>query len=490
MSLKSVCAFLVLVCLHSCISVSKQEVESSTQETPAFTHALARAASSSTFTAGDWPSENWWEIFNDPQLAVYIKTALQDSPTLQQADAKVDVAKQYAKQKRSTLFPEIDFNSYSNWQHLSRNGFFRAFAPTIPGNVDDTWFTLNLTYDLDIFGRNRLRYYSALSLYHAQAAERADVRLSLSAAVSKSYFELQADLERRALLKKTAQRRRSLLNLHEARKAHGLDTEIELLQADQNLLEIEKTLSINQESIELDDHLLRVLMGHSPDSANILDVLHIPFDGKIALPSDLSVNLLSRRPDLMARIWQVESAAKEVGAARADFYPDINLTALLGFESVFFHRLFNWPSSRAGSLNPAITLPIFTGDRLQSNLRGKWAEFHQATSAYHDTLLTAAREVVDQLTTLQRLDDQLRIQQLTVDNLRSQSDLSFLRYVEGVAAYLEALEREELLYNVELELVDLKLMQREAFVNLIKGLGGGYHSTPPLTPAKREASDG
>lgn len=482
-------ALLALLVLHSCVSVSKKEVESSLQETPAFTNSVARATESSRFTMGDWPSENWWEMFNDPLLSVYIITSLGGNPTLQQADAKVEMAKEYANQQRAALLPNINFGTGNLLTHLSKTGFFRNYASTVPGTVDDTWATLSLSYDLDIFGKNRLRYRSALSLFQAQQAENADARLSISAAVAKGYFELQADIERNVLLKKTAQRRRSLLSLHEMRKVYGLDTQIDLLKAEQDLLEIEKTISMNEQSIELDDHLVRVLMGQTPDSAQRLEVLNIPFDDRIAIPADLSLNLLSRRPDLMAQIWQVESAASAIGAARADFYPDINLFSLAGYESVHIGKLFSW-ANRTAAFIPALSLPIFTGGRLQANLREKWAEFHQATAAYHNTLLNAAKEVVDQLTTLLRLEDQLNIQKLTVDNLRGHTDLSFQRYTEGISPYMEALETEELLFNVELQLVDLKLMQREALVNLIKGLGGGYQVTSPLTPAKRDAPDG
>ncbi len=486
---KRISALLVLIALHSCMSVPKKDIESSLQETPTLSNSLARASESPLFTPGDWPSEEWWEMFNDPQLAAYIRAALGGSPTLQQADAKVIMAREYAKQQRASILPNLNLDAGNLLTHLSKTGFFRAYAPPIPGTVDDTWVVLNLSYDLDFFGKNRFRYKAALNLLQAQQAESADVRLTLGAAVAKGYFELQADIERNSLLKKTAQRRRSLLHLHELRRAYGLDTQIDLLEADQDLLEIEKAISINEQSIELSDHVVRVLMGHTPDSANILEVLHIPFEEKVSLPSDLSLNLLSRRPDLMASIWQVESVANEIGAARADFYPDLNLFALAGFESVHIGKLFSW-SNRAAGLIPALSLPIYTGGRLQANLREKWAEFHQATASYHSTLLNAAKEVVDQLTILLKLEDQLRIQQLTVENLRSHTELSLLRYAEGVSPYLEALETEEKLFDVEIQLIDLKLMQREALVNLIKGLGGGYNTTSPLTPSKGGETNG
>ncbi|MBI2742867.1 MAG: efflux transporter outer membrane subunit [Chlamydiales bacterium] len=482
-------ALLAPLIFQGCITVPKQEVENNLQAPVVFSDSVQKALSSTVFVEGEWPSEKWWEIFQDPQLSRYIEMALEDSPTMQHAQAKVETALEFAKLKRSSLLPNLSFNTNSNWQYLSKNGFFRSFAPQIPATVDDIWFTFNLFYDLDLFGSTRERFRAALGEYHASEAERAGVQLFLSAAVAKAYFELQANIERRTLLSKTANRRKALLLLHADRKKYGLDTQIDLLEAEKELLEIEKLLSKTQENIELNEHMMKVLMGHSPDGGVALQVLHIPFEDPIALPSDLSLNLLSRRPDLMAQIWRVEAAAHEIGAAKADFYPNINLMAFAGFESLHFNQLLSW-SSRAGSANPAISLPLFTGGQLKANLKSKWAEFHQQTAAYHEILLTAAQEVVDQLTILLKLNDQLRIQNLTVENLLSHTNLSRARYLGAVSPYMEALQTEERLFDVELELVDLKLIRRQACVNLIKGLGGGYHQTAPLTPSKKEGASG
>lgn len=481
---------LIPLLFQGCISVPKQEVESNLQAPLVLSDSMQKALSSAVFTEGEWPSEKWWEIFNDSQLSRFIETALADSPTMQLAQAKVDAALQLAKQKRAPLLPNLSFNANSNWQHLSKNGFFRSFAPEIPANVDDIWFTFNLFYDLDLFGSQKERYRAALGELHAQEAERAGVRLFLSAAVAKAYFELQANKLRLTILKKTETRRKSLLYLHTERKAKGLDNQIDLLEAQKELLDIAKMLSKTQENIELNEHMLKVLMGHNPDtvSSESLEILNIPFDDAIALPKDLSIELISRRPDLMAEIWRVESAAHEIGAARADFYPNINLMALAGFESLHFNNLLSW-SSRAGTVNPAISLPIFTGGLLQSNVKSRWAEFHERAASYHELLLTAAREVVDGLTTLLKLNDQLHIQELTAYNLRDHTDLNLLRYREGLSPYMEALQTEVRLFNVELELVDLRLIRREACVNLVKALGGGYHVESPLNPSKNQAQN-
>jgi NodT family efflux transporter outer membrane factor (OMF) lipoprotein len=472
---------LLFLFFQGCVSVPKDEIEQALPAPVSFSHALQEALKTPVFQEGDWPKENWWEIFNDPVLSGYISRALVNSPTMKQAEAQVEIAKQIAQEKRGILFPDLSFNPQTQWQHLSKNGLFRSLSPAVPPVINDMYVTFDSQWDLDLFGRNKELYYAALDRYRAEEAEKADVRLFLSAAVAKTYFELQANLERLSLLKKTQSKRRMLVDLSTARRKNSLNNEIHLLEPQANLLQLERDLFTVQTEIFLNEHLLRVLMGEGPDSPSPLEVHDFPWKEPIPLPSDLSADLLARRPDLMAQIWRVEAAAKEIGAAKASFYPNINLLAFAGFESLHFHNLFSW-SSKTISLSPAIHLPIFTGGRLKAKLREKRAEFQSAVAAYHEQLLSAAKEVVDQLTMLNFLDKQQQIQELTVDNLAQHSELTYQRYRKGISAYMNALEVEERFIFEEMQLIDIELSQRQACVNLVKALGGGYHLTPPLSP--------
>lgn len=478
---------LLLLTLYGCVSVPQKEVEEKLAAPLSLSHAEKLAHESGAFQAGDWPNENWWEVFSDPQLNRYIEVAFAKSPTLERADARVEVAKQLMKERRSLFFPRIDLDFDDNWQYLSKNGFFRSFAPVVPGNVNDIFATLDLAYDFDLFGRNRHLFYAALDFYRAQRAENAETRLFLSAAVAKTYFEIQADEERLQLTKKWEGRRRSLAHLHAMRERAGLDNEIILLDADKNLLTLEKLVVSVQEAMTLNVHLLRTLMGENPDQEEKPTILHFPFTEAIALPENLGADLLARRPDLMAQIWRVEAKAAEIGAARASFFPNINLLAFAGFEALHFNQLFSW-ASRTGSLNPALHLPIFTGGKLQANLRKQKAEFEEAVAHYHELLLRASREVVDQLALLRFLEEQLEIQRLTVENVKNHAELTFSRYSYGIANYMDALRIEEKLFEAEIDEVDLRLKKKQAWVNLVRALGGGYHQTPPLTPKKGAAN--
>ncbi len=470
----------VFLFFQACVSVPKRDVEKALPPPVSLVHSIEGALKNPAFQEGAWPEENWWEIFQDPLLSSYITTALADSPRMQQAEAKVEVAKQIAKEKRAILFPDLSFNPQTNWQHWSKNGIFRSFAPTFPGTFNDINVTFNSFWDLDLFGKNKQLYYAALGRFHAEEAEKASVRLFLSALVAKTYFELQAHHERYTLLKKTKEKRQTLLGLREARRKE-IDNEIRLLVSQENFLKIDQDLLKVQTAMALSEHLLRILMGKSPDGVESLEVSSLPARDVILLPQDLSLDLLARRPDLMAGIWKVEAAAKEIGAAKADFYPNVNLMAFAGFESLHFHNLFSW-ASRSASLNPAIHLPIFTAGRLRAHLRAKRAEFDGAVADYHEQLLRASKEVLDQISILNFLEEELRIQELTIDNLSQHTELSLQRYEKGIMARMDSLHVEENLLAEELELVNFELEWRQARVNLIKALGGGYHALPPLQP--------
>jgi outer membrane protein TolC len=196
------------------------------------------------------------------------------------------------------------------------------------------------------------------------------------------------------------------------------------------------------------------------------------------LPDNISSDLLARRPDLMAQICRVEAAAKEIGAAKADFYPNVNLSAFAGLESLAFSNLFR--DSKTGSLMPAIHLPIFTGGRLRANLRSKVAAFNQAVYAYNDLVLTAAKEVADQIVTVGAIIDGLSQQVDAYEDTAAQYDLLFLRYDKGIDNYLTVLDGENDVLQQRFLLVGQYMDHLSSILNLIKRLGGGYISGPVM----------
>ncbi len=443
------------------------------------------------FVEGDWPTEEWWEMFEDAQLTALMEMALESNPTLQQAIAKVDEFRQEAKAARSALFPELDANYEENWAYFSKNGFVRSFYPTMPGVIvpattNQLDLTLNFQYEIDFWGKNRNLYRAALGLAKAQIAEAYQARLIVTTLIAQTYFDLQANLLERQVLEDRLDQRGALFQLNAWRYSAGVDNGLPVLSAERDVISVDEALIFIDRAIALDEHLLKVLVGIGPDEPLLNEPLQAAFDRPFSLPTELSIDLLARRPDLIAQIWQVESAAKMIRVAQADFYPSVNLMALAGLQSLSFSKLLRM-GSKQGALQPAIHLPIFTGGRLRANLGAKVAQFNEAVYGYNNTLLQAAKDVADQIVTLQAAFDAFVKQETSMEVTEKRYALTWTRFKLGLDDFTTLLNYEAELLTERSLLVFLQRDQRLAVVQLIKALGGGFTAKPPEAYSK-EAS--
>lgn len=473
--------FITLLLLNSCAKVSQDEMATLMPQIDL--EPIAHGATAhSFFEEGGWPTEEWWEMFSDPQLNQIVQRALENSPTLQKAFAKVDEVEQEAKKERSHLFPKLGLNYDENWDYFSKNGFIRSFFPTAPGfpippTVNAIDLSLNFSYEFDFFGKNRKQFQSALGSARAERAEAQMAKLVLTTHVVQTYIELQMKIAQVQLIKQRLEKRRALYTLATLRSEKGLDPQIPVLEREQSIYQIEQSLIKMEKEVILDRHMLNLLAGCGPGERLISEEMTALFSTPFPLPTELSTNLLARRPDLTAQIWRVEAAAKAIGAAKADFYPRVNLLAFAGFEGLAFNQLFQF-SSKQGGLEPALYLPIFTGGKLTATLKGKVAAFNEATHRYNELLLHAAKEVADGIATLQASHEITQTQSKSVDSAASQLALQNSRYKNAVNNFIAVIEKEERLLQERYLLVGFERDYLLSTVKLIKALGGGY--TAPL----------
>ncbi|MFI4888596.1 MAG: TolC family protein, partial [Burkholderiales bacterium] len=200
----------------------------------------------------------------------------------------------------------------------------------------------------------------------------------------------------------------------------------------------------------------------------------------MALPSTVPAELLGRRPDVIALRWRIEAARKDVASAKAAFYPNVNLLAFVGLQSLGAGNLLTAASRMIGA-GPAVTLPIFDAGRLRANLAGKDADQDIAVEQYNQTLADAMRDVVDQLASFRSIREQRTQQQLALATARQAYDLALLRYREGLGNYLQVLSAEQPLLEQQRLDADLHARELDVSIGLIRALGGGYQPTP--TPA-------
>ncbi len=445
------------------------------------------------FEMGQWPSDNWWEVFADPQLNSLIELALTDSPTLKKAQAKVELAQQLAKKQRASLLPKLDLDYEEQWQYFSKNGFVRSFYPTVPGiavpaSANQIDLTLNFSYEFDFWGKNRKRFQAALGEVRTMAAEKAQSELILTTYLAQTYFELQSHLAELAILEDLLDQRTNLYELSASRFEWGIYSDLPVLDMEKQVYLVEQLLVTMQRQVLFDQHLIKMLTGQGPNAPDLELPLSASFNQPFPLPDYLSADLLARRPDLQAQIWRVESAAKEIGVAKAEFYPNVNLMAFAGLESLAFKDFFKW-SSHMGGLEPALHLPIFTGGKLRANLRSKVASFNEAVYAYNDLLLQAAKEVADNLVLLETKNSELDLQATTLEVVSDSYGLSQLRFENGVSNYLSVLEIQTEVLKERQSLVNQQRDYLLAVLQLIKAFGGGYE-TPKFAPVqKREVVD-
>jgi len=479
--IKSVCFFILLL-FAGCTRISDKDL-AARLETPSLILTEKEALHRAYFQTGEWPDEDWWKLFEDAQLNKLIERAIAFNFTLKEARAHVEYSYQLAKSVRSKLLPDLSANYMEQWQYLSKYGFDRDFFPVpppanknmIPHTLNLIDLTLNFSYEFDFWGKNRSLFRAALGAARAAVAEERQAQLITTLTVAKTYFAWQAKCAQRDILLEKRQERKDLFHLTDRRAIVGVDNDIPVYGSKKGIYQIQKLIVFLEEGIELDKHMLKYLVGAGPDENVVESAPQARFNRPFALPDNISSDLLARRPDLMAQLWRVEAAAQEIGAAKADFYPNVSLGAFGGLESLSFGNLFR--DSKTGGLTPAIHLPIYTGGRLEAQLRSKVAGFNEAVSAYNDLVLSAAKEVADQIVSVTAVLDGYAEQEGVFNDTANQYDLLFARYETGIDDYLSVLRMQDDVLQQRFLLVGLYHDHLQALLKLIQSLGGGYHAT-------------
>lgn len=464
----------VAIAISGCVShsgIHGRERETGAQEL-AFDQT---APDDGVFVAGDWPRADWWSTFGDPKLDALVSQALGGNPTLRAAEARVRAARSLSQAARSALFPSVDLDASGGRQRLSENDI--TYGPFAGSTVNQGRVALDFSYEFDFWGRQRDTLAAALGEARAAEADSAAARLVLASAVAQTYFQLQTDIAIADVAKQTLTQREGLRDLNLQRASRGLETTIPARQSDQQVASSRVDVSAADAAVQLDRHQLAALVGLGPDAGLDVQPTLRAYESAVALPTDLPANLLARRPDVAAQRFRAEAAAARIGAAKADFYPNVNLAAFVGVEALTLHSLHLFDGgSRTAGLSPAINLPLFEAGRLQANLQGRYDEYDVAISQYNQTLIDALRQVADQIVRLravrQQLTDQADARNAAADAYR----LTLDRYRAGLTNYLDVLVSEERLLAERQKQVQLQGKSLTVAVEMMRALGGGYRT--------------
>jgi NodT family efflux transporter outer membrane factor (OMF) lipoprotein len=441
-------------------------------------------ASTRSFESGRaaWPEGRWWTRYNDSQLAALIETGLEHSPSVAEAAARIRQAEGVAIQTGAPLYPQIEANgTVQKVKQSYNNGIPSDFVPR--GFQETGRATLDLNWQLDFWGRNRSALAAALSEAEAARLDARQAEITLSTAIARAYadlVQLHAGLD---AAENALQVRRQTARLFGERLENGLENAGSFAQQSAAEASAEADIEALQESIGLARNRLAALTGTGPDMALGIARPGRKFFRTQGLPANIPAELIGRRPDVLAARYRVTAAAKRVRVAQTAFYPNINLAAYIGRQSLgldlFFER-----GSTIGAYGPAISLPIFEGGRLSGGYTQVAAEYDIAVAQYNGAVTRALNEIADAATSRKALDARTaRIRKAVAASERAHK-VALDRYKGGLSTYLDVLRAEDGLIVNRRALAEIETRAFVLDVDLVRALGGGFAGQPTGTEEK------
>ena len=440
---------------------------------------------------GPWPTQNWWENFNDSQLNALIEEGLARSPQLAEAAARVAAANAALENSQASLLPNLNAGAEATYQRYTENGLYPApLAGAFKSSGD---IRLQAKYEVDFWGRNRAAVAAARSQQQAAQAEAASARVMLASAIAKTYFQLGQWQAFHRVGDNALLQRERIVELTQQRVDAGLDTQVELKQAQTQLPMTRAALAQLDETIVNTQHALAALLGAGPDRGLSIAVPVADENEKsnaaivARSPANLPVELLGHRPDIVAARWRVEAALHNTDAGKAAFYPNVNLAAFAGYSSIGLDKLIQSGSVVYGA-GPALSLPLFDGGRLRAHLKADYAAYDSAVANYDQTLITALRDVADQLNSYRALQPQMQEQHTALTSARAALDLALQRYHAGLGNYLSVLNAESAVFSQQLFAAQLNARAFTLRAELVRALGGGFVDAALQSPAPQNPS--
>jgi NodT family efflux transporter outer membrane factor (OMF) lipoprotein len=460
----------VMVCsvLASCANVSGIEPRARRMDPQTLDIGAALQAAE-----GDaaWPCESWWLNYRDSQLDALVEEVLNGNPDLRAASARVTQAQGLAAMRHGATLSQVEADAGITRTHVTQEEVSASLSGAHA--FWDSSVLLNASYDLDFWGARRSALASALDSVKAGEAEERAVRLALTTAAVQGYVQLSTQYALRDVARANLEREQRILHIARRRYGAGLGTRLELDEASTVLSDTLAQIQAIEEAIVLQTHQLAALAGKGPGTGESITRPVLKLQVPVRVPDSLPAELVGHRPDVVALRWRVESLAKEIEAAKARFYPNINLVAFAGVSGLDIGRLLNG-SSLTGGVGPAVSLPVFNGGILRGNLRVQTASYDIAVEAYDRAVIGALQEVADRIVSLRSLQGQLERTDEALESARRAYDLAEQGYRGGLVDYLNVLNAQAELLAEQRARALIVAHQLLTHAGLMKALGGGY----------------
>ncbi|QCB46156.1 efflux transporter outer membrane subunit [Hydrogenophaga sp. PAMC20947] len=426
----------------------------------------------------------WWEAWGDPALTALVGQALAAHPSLQVVEARLAKASAAVAAEGGNAGPKLQFSADATRQRFSATSIYPAPLGGSTQTLANAQFAGS--WEIDFFGRHRAAIDAALGGQRAAQADAAAARNLLASQVGQTYVQFGRLLAQRTVAERALAQREQMLGLIRQRVDAGLDTQVELRQGEGALPEARQSIEQINELIDNTRNALAALAAVPAESLAALKPA-LSNERLLVVPESVPANLLGTRPDIEAARWRIEAATQGITAAKAQFYPNVNLTAFAGLSSIGLGNLVEAGSRQMG-VGPAIHLPIFDSGSLRANLSNKTADLDSAVAAYNGAVLDAVRETADQLNTLQSLARQRAEQAQAQRAVEEAYAFAQQRYGAGLSGYLTLLNAENAVLAQRRQAVDLHARALSAQVGLVRALGGGYQPDPVPGTLARVAS--
>lgn len=428
----------------------------------------------------------WWQALGDAPLNALVATALADNPTLLTAQLRVRRMQALSGIAQANGLPQATLGADFTRQRFSANGLYPK--PIAGNTLDNDTLQAGVSWSPDLWGQHAAELASAIGQTRAAQADAAVAATGLASQLCKTYVSLARWVSQRDIALRAQQQRMALRQLIAERFAAGLDTQVEQSQSDGNLSDAGVQLEALEEQITLTRHQLAVLSGQTPQALASLSpqLQNLQLD---ALPATLGADLLGRRPDVVASRWRVEAASQDVAVARTQFYPNVNLSAFVGYNALGLSHLLDAASRQIG-VSPAVRLPLFDGGRLQAQLAGRHTERDMAVAQYNATVLDAVKETTDAIESAQSLRRQAQAQAAALHSARQNHALAQQRFAAGLGNAVLVLSAETAVLAQRRAQADLRARQIDNQISLMKALGGGWRDdalalSSTLTPTSK-----
>ncbi len=410
----------------------------------------------------------WRQFFADPKLVRLIERSLDNNRDLRVAVLNVEKARAQYRIQRADRVPSVNVVGQST----------RTGVSGLPVSEVDRVDLGTTAFELDLFGRVHSLSTAALERYLAEDAAQRSTQLSLIAEVANAYLTLAADQELLKVAQATRDNQESAFKLTQQRHALGGASSLDVSQAQTTVENARADVARYNGQVAQDINALRLLVGAQLDDDLLPDGLNGDVTMLGALPAGLPSDVLLRRPDIVQTEHLLRAANADIGAARAAFFPSIQLTGSVGTVSNELSGLFK-SGSGTWTFLPQITVPIFQGGRLTAQLAGAKADQQIALAQYEKAIQSGFREVSDALALTRTLADQRVAQEALVSAAARADELSRARYKAGRDSYLVSLISQRELYTAQQQLIAVRLAEQNNRVTLYKVLGGGWNPRAP-----------